>query len=168
VWRFVSNFLKDSANVSMGLDALIEQERKEMRGDLCSSSNSWESDWSRFRGAAPAHSSDKGTGLPCLLNSAEKDCSGERSACGSTPKAFANLRNVPKCGREILPASIPDTVVGLTPASSASRTCVHICLSRMKVEFVPAACLSMTQPLSLRCLLYHKTVKFLVKCCKAV
>jgi hypothetical protein len=36
------------------------------------------------------------------------------------------LRTAPTWGREILPFSIPETVVGLIPASSASRPCVHM------------------------------------------
>jgi hypothetical protein len=53
------------------------------------------------------------------------------------------LRKVPKWGREILPLSIPETVVGLTPASLASRAWVHIRLSRMITNFLPAVSLSM-------------------------
>ena len=36
------------------------------------------------------------------------------------------MPSVPKCGRGILPLSIPDTVVGLTLASSGSLARVHI------------------------------------------
>jgi len=52
------------------------------------------------------------------------------SSAGSTPRAPASFLTVPKWGRRILPLSIPETVVGLTPASSASRPYVHIRPSR--------------------------------------
>jgi hypothetical protein len=67
--------------------------------------------------------------------------------------------SVPKWGREILPLSIPETVVGLTPASSASRAWVHIRLSRMTTNLLPTVPLSMLS-LSVSIIgLYHITGK---------
>src|SRR3712207_3260988 len=83
-----------------------------------------------------AHSSERGASLSSELVS-------PTSSSGSTSRALASFRNVPKWGREILPLSIPETVVGLTPASSASLAWVHIRLSRMAATFLPAILLSM-------------------------
>src|SRR5215217_9169001 len=83
-----------------------------------------------------AHSRERGE---------EEPPSPEMNSSGSTPRARASLRNVPKRGREILPLSIPETVVGLTPASSARRTWVHIRLSRMIASFLPTVLLSMSR-----------------------
>ena len=61
------------------------------------------------------------------------------------------------CSREILPLSIPETVVGLIPDSSANRPCVHIRVSRN----YPALYLASVYH-SLSSLLpapYHKCVK---------
>jgi hypothetical protein len=85
-----------------------------------------------------AHSSERGEGT-----SLSSDPGRERSSSGSTPSARASFRSVPKWGREILPLSIPETVVGLTPASSASRAWVHIRLSRIIIRFLLAVLLSM-------------------------
>jgi hypothetical protein len=56
------------------------------------------------------------------------------------------LRTVPKWGREILPFSIPETVVGLIPASSASRTCVHMRDSLNTTRFLLVSLLSTNHP----------------------
>jgi hypothetical protein len=69
------------------------------------------------------------------------------------------LRNVPKWGREILPLSSPETVVGLTPASSASRACVHIRRSRMATTLLPTELLSMPDDPSAMPALYHMPSK---------
>src|SRR5215211_1041690 len=102
-----------------------------------------------------AHSRERGEDAPP---------SPERSSSGSTPKARASLRNVPKRGREILPLSIPETVVGLTPASSARRTWVHIRLSRMITSFLPTKLLSMLNlSISNTCTLPHIWVETVLK-----
>src|SRR5215218_1268656 len=63
----------------------------------------------------------------------------ESNPLGSTSRARASLRTVPKCGLRILPVSIPETVVGLTPATAASLPCVHIleCRARNNRSPVP-------------------------------
>jgi len=83
------------------------------------------------------HSSESREGA--LAHSPEED----KSRSGSTPSAPASLRNVTKWGREILPLSMPETVVGLTPASRASRTWVHIRRSRTSTKCLPTALCSM-------------------------
>jgi hypothetical protein len=87
------------------------------------------------------------------------DPSSDTSSSDSTPRALASLRNVPKWGRETLPLSIPETVVGLTPASSASRPCVHIRRPRMATSLLPTRPLSAPDILSLMPVLYHKSGK---------
>src|SRR5918998_182348 len=84
-----------------------------------------------------AHSSERREGA-----SSPSELGRERRSSGSTPSARASFRNVPKWGREILPLSIPETVVGLPPPSSASRAWVHIRLSRISTKFLLAALLS--------------------------
>jgi hypothetical protein len=69
------------------------------------------------------------------------------------------LRSVPKWGREILPLSIPETVVGLTLASSASRPWVHIRRSRMAASLLPTTLLSMPVVPSVMPALYHMSDK---------
>jgi hypothetical protein len=85
------------------------------------------------------HSSERLEGTP-----SPRPAGRGSNSSGSTPRAFANLRIVPKWGREIFPFSIPETVVGLTPASSASRTWVHIRRSLNAARFLPTALLSMS------------------------
>jgi hypothetical protein len=91
--------------------------------------------WRPFSNSASredvAHPSEKGTG--CAHS--PESC-GESNSRGSTLKAPASFLIVPKCGREILPLSIPETVVGLTFASSANRPCVHIRSSQFTEEAV--------------------------------
>ena len=73
-----------------------------------------------------AHPSDRDAGLCCSTGWCES-----RGSPGATPKARAGLPRVPKCGRPILPVSMPETVVGLTLASRASLAWVHIRKRRM-------------------------------------
>src|SRR5215211_5532043 len=68
-----------------------------------------------------AHCSDREGGPSRSEDSSEE----ERSARGSRSRACASFCSVPKCGRVILPVSIPETVVGLTPASLANLLWVH-------------------------------------------
>src|SRR4028119_1287152 len=72
----------------------------------------------------------------------------ESNSRGSTPKARASFLTVPKCGREILPLSIPETVIGLIPASSARRPCVHIRTSRNSTTLLCTSLLSITPSLA--------------------
>ena len=89
------------------------------------------------------------------LSCAGDDPGVESNSLGSTPKAQASFLTVPKWGREILPLSIPDTVVGLTPASSANRPWVHIRSSRRTATLTRTSLLSMSSFLSSTCVLYH-------------
>ena len=41
VWEFVSSLLKDPERLRVGLDAMIEQERNGMRGDLDGEARAW-------------------------------------------------------------------------------------------------------------------------------
>src|SRR3712207_6481576 len=95
---------------------------------------------SRSNSSSPediAHSNERAEGAPPSTAPGEAT-----SSSGSTPRARASLRSVPKWGRKILPLSIPETVVGLTPASAASRAWVHIRLSRMTTNLLPTVSLS--------------------------
>ena len=63
------------------------------------------------------------------------------------PGVTASLRSVPEWGREILPSSIPEIVVGLIPASPISRTWVHIRHSRKAARFLPVRLLAVLFPM---------------------
>jgi hypothetical protein len=124
---FSPGLLVEPSQAGLFLVQLAGERGKPLDGSLLQSpSNSSSFD-------AIDHSSERLSGtLPLLMPGRGK------SSSESTPKANASLRNVPKWGREILPLSIPETVVGLIPASSASRTWVHIRHSRNAARFLPA------------------------------
>ena len=83
-----------------------------------------------------AHPSESGGGVHSPAPRAES------SSRGSTPRARASFFTVPKCGREILPLSMPETVVGLTPASPARRPWVHILSSRISYTLLRTSLLA--------------------------
>ena len=53
MWEFVSNILKDPERILVGMDALIEHKRAELRGDPDREAASWLREARRDRPGAP-------------------------------------------------------------------------------------------------------------------